>query len=329
MSRNIENEIDEIKKQMDEMKSLVTQMLKTPKNSGSQEQFAINQNTEKSTNSTKKLKFADDIKKMKNMHPDESITAIMDRMENTCGENGETGRVMYLGVFASENRQSSWIQESNTDSLLEFIENRTAEKVLNCIGNNDRLNILLALLKKPMSVSMLVEKCGYNSTGQVYHHLKPLIASDLIAEDKHSAKGTYFVQPHRVQGIIMMLAGIGDLVDTKYSKGNWDENSEIHKSATMVDERYLTTTEEEKEIIEKFFSSLDPLVLEKFPPKEKRKIVVLKVIAEQFEKDKKYTEKEVNDILKRIYEEDHVIIRRYLIEYGFMKRKNDCSEYWL
>ena len=35
-----------------------------------------------------------------------------------------------------------------------------------------------------------------------------------------------------------------------------------------------------------------------------------------------------NSVLKLIYE-DYATIRRYLIEYGFMERTNDCKEYWV
>ncbi|HBI71688.1 MAG TPA: hypothetical protein DEG06_08805 [Lachnospiraceae bacterium] len=74
-----------------------------------------------------------------------------------------------------------------------------------------------------MTVAQLVEECGYNSTGQVYHHLKPLIAADLIAEDVENAdRGVYVVQPHRVQGIIMLLAGISDMLDPQYTQGDWE-----------------------------------------------------------------------------------------------------------
>ena len=97
--------------------------------------------------------------------------------------------------------------------------------MLACIGSSDRLNILLAILKKPMTVAQLVEECGYSSTGQVYHHLKPLLAADLIAEDKQEGKGVYVVQFHRVQGILMLLAGISDMVNPEYTKGNWEEES--------------------------------------------------------------------------------------------------------
>jgi len=89
------------------------------------------------------------------------------------------------------------------------------------VSSNDRLNLLLSLLKQPQSVAKLVESGQYSSTGQVYHHLKPLLAANLVTESE-SERGTYYVVSHRVQGIVMILAGIGDLVDPKFSSGNWD-----------------------------------------------------------------------------------------------------------
>ena len=215
-------------------------------------------------------------------------------------------------------------EKVDTEDLLNLIKSDTAAKVLACIGNSDRLNILLALLKEPMTVAMLVEKHGYNSTGQVYHHLKPLLMADIIVEDKNAAKGTYIVKPQRVQGIIMLLKGIRDMTDIQLTKGEL----EIHAGAKMVDERYMATAEETQKIISTYFSSLNPPVLKEFPPKEKKKLVILRVISEQFEKGKRYGEKEVNQILKSIYE-DHAVIRRYLIDYGFMGRTRDCAEYCL
>ena len=79
------------------------------------------------------------------------------------------------------------------------------------------------------------------------------------------------------------------------------------------------------------FESVSPLVLKTFDfkkKKEEKRIFILKTIAQQFEKDKKYNEKEVNAILKPIYE-DYATIRRSLIDYGFMGRTNDCREYWV
>lgn len=102
----------------------------------------------------------------------------------------------------------------------------------------------------------------------------------------------------------------------------------IHEGAKMVDARYITTKEESDKIIATVFESLSPLKLKIFSAKEKKKIVTLRKVVEQFEKGKIYTEKEVNQILKAIYD-DFPTMRRYLIEYGFMDRTTDCAQYWV
>jgi hypothetical protein len=103
----------------------------------------------------------------------------------------------------------------------------------------------------------------------------------------------------------------------------------IHEGAKMVDDRFIITKEESDKITATVFSSLNPLKLKVFSAKEKKKIVTLRKIAEQFDQGRIYSEKEVNQILKDIYEEDYPTLRRYLIEYGFMERSKDCSEYCL
>ncbi len=159
------------------------------------------------------------VEKMVGMHPDPHCSALLDQLENKCGKSGCSGRIAYLGVFASGGRQSTWIRSDvNADDLLPLIENRTAEKVLACIGSSDKLNMLLAILRQPRTVADLVSDCGFTSTGQVYHHLKPLQNADLIIQDQ---RGRYIVQPHRVQGLVMLLAGISDLVDPTYTQGNF------------------------------------------------------------------------------------------------------------
>ena len=101
-----------------------------------------------------------------------------------------------------------------------------------------------------------------------------------------------------------------------------------HGGATMIDERYGVTDAESEKIIKNFFISRDPLILKNLSSREKNKLVILRVIAAQFKPDEKYTEKQLNAILKGIYG-DFATVRRYLIEYGFMERTSDGSAYWL
>ena len=159
------------------------------------------------------------------MHPDHGL---VEQMENLCHkteERGLSGLVTYLGVYNSGGRQSNWIRNSvPVDDLLSLIESGVANKVLVCIGNSNRLAILLEILRGPNTVASLVEKCGFGSTGQVYHHMKPLLAADIVVEDERQ-KGVYIIQPHKVQSIIMLLAGISDMVDETYTQGVWETES--------------------------------------------------------------------------------------------------------
>lgn len=101
----------------------------------------------------------------------------------------------------------------------------------------------------------------------------------------------------------------------------------FHGKLTVDDDRTIVTQEEQKTILEKAFGSESSKVLIKFPKKQKGKLVVLNRIVESFDFERRYTEKEVNEILERIFY-DYVTLRRYLIEYGFLVREPGGGDYW-
>lgn len=106
-----------------------------------------------------------------------------------------------------------------------------------------------------------------------------------------------------------------------------DRLVEYHKTATMVDDRYAVTQEEETQMIARYF--LEDGRLSSFPKKQKSKWIVLRHITKTaFQKGKEYSEKDINLILMR-YDEDYVALRRYLIEYGFLQRTPDGKAYWV
>lgn len=211
MERDYASEMDALKEQLDKLQSSVLPQLDEIRE----------QLTELLPNkpSTEKL---EQVHVMHGMHPDSRLSEQMEELCYQTEAKGVTGLVTYLGVYSSGGRQSNWIRPSvPTDELLSLIESGVAGKVLLCIGNANRLAILLEILRGPKTVAALVEKCGFGSTGQVYHHMKPLLAADIIAEDDHQ-KGVYVIRPHKIQGIIMLLAGISDMVDETYTQGAWD-----------------------------------------------------------------------------------------------------------
>ena len=119
-----------------------------------------------------------------------------------------------------------------------------------------------------------------------------------------------------------LLKEMGD----KMEKKTEDKLCEPHRTAAMVDDRYIITEEERKQIIQTFFDENGHL--KEVPAREKRKLVVLREIADNFKPGNRYTEIEINRILKRIHN-DFPYIRRLMIEYGFLERTKDGSEYWL
>ncbi len=57
--------------------------------------------------------------------------------------------------------------------------------------------------------------------------------------------------------------------------------------------------------------------------------VILRWLVTLFEADRMYSELEVNAILKDIYEEDYVGLRRDLIDMGYLRRERGGGQYWL
>ena len=99
-----------------------------------------------------------------------------------------------------------------------------------------------------------------------------------------------------------------------------------HIGAKMLDDRYETTSVERDKVLKNYLNEEGSVI--NWPSKEKNKIIILNELIKKFDPAKNYSEQVINEILKQ-YVEDFVTVRRCLIEYGFLSRKNDGSSYWL
>lgn len=103
------------------------------------------------------------------------------------------------------------------------------------------------------------------------------------------------------------------------NKESWGDDQEMETPMSVQHD-------EEKKILQTYFKDGLDGPLWTMPRKEKRKYIILKHIAKRFSTEKQYSEKEINTILKDIYD-DFAALRRYLVEYGFMQRTPDGKEY--
>lgn len=103
---------------------------------------------------------------------------------------------------------------------------------------------------------------------------------------------------------------------------------EIPRSSRQVDDRFAITEQESQKILSAYFKQGLDGPLDVFPLKEKKRVAILRHLVKFFDTKKTYTEKEVNQVLQSFYN-DYVLLRRLLIEYGFMDRTADGSSYWI
>ena len=183
--------------------------------------------------------------------------------------------------------------------------------------HGDVFNNLLALDKTQTGLTdTQKEFLSIYYNGLIYDNL---ISDNEIAEKMNISAATVRYQRHNFREkakqakIILAMA---ELLEAR------EKEIKTEKSVKPVDDN--------AKMLESLFVSLSPLVLKTFnmkKKKEEKRLLILQTIAQQFEKDRKYTNKEVDDILKAIYH-DYATIRRALVDYGFMDRTSDCREYW-
>ncbi len=91
---------------------------------------------------------------------------------------------------------------------------------------------------------------------------------------------------------------------------------------------FVTSEADIRHVEMTYLESKVPLVFKDWPGKEKRRYILVRMVAAEFEKGRTYTEMDVNETIKPIYH-DFVSIRRYLVDYGFLSREKNGSSYWV
>ena len=67
----------------------------------------------------------------------------------------------------------------------------------------------------------------------------------------------------------------------------------------------------------------------RLPQKQKVRYAVLEYLAEKFEPDFIYSERQVNELCDRWHTfGDYFLLRRELVDYGLLGRERDGSRYW-
>jgi len=222
-----------------------------------------------------------------------------------CEETFHKGRIYEIKSYLYDARKATDIHvEEKHGSMLEYLLGMNSTFT----GVSEVQRELITLILQGLSDKEVAAKLGVAASTIRNHRYK-------LREKEKQAKL-----------FLAMMDLLSKNTNKKINKLDKEVICDAHKTATSLDDRYNTTDKEKSDVIKNYMN--ENKSLKSYPAKEKKKIILLEEIAKNFTKGKTYSEKEINIILKRIYE-DYATIRRALIEYGFIERSNDCSSYWV
>ena len=170
---------------------------------------------------------------------------------------------------------------------------------LKAIANETRLKLLGLIADQERSVGELAELLNLREP-TISHHLAVLSEAGLV----HM----------RVEG------------NTHLYRLNGTALQELNKNLVTPDRMSRLVQPDvdaaERKVLEAF---LDGEQLKKIPDQLRKRMVILKWLASQFEEDVTYSERQVNEIIKR-HHPDAATLRRELIQFKFIWR--DHGKYW-
>lgn len=170
-------------------------------------------------------------------------------------------------------------------------------KIFKCLADKSRLLIINNLMESPMYVELLAERLDL-APSTVSFHLKKLEEVELVYSVKEQYYVTYYLNKD------MLSLNLSEII----SEAQWETDIQSER-----EEQY------KESVIKTFFSYGK---LKSIPVQQKKRKIVLEKIAESFEPDKEYSEREVNIIIADFHD-DFCTIRRAMIELKILERENN------
>ena len=181
------------------------------------------------------------------------------------------------------------------DELLTFFK---------ALSDANRLKIVGLLAQRSYSVEELAAMLELRAP-TVSHHLSKLSEVGLVSARAESYYNLYSLETDALQSMAQRLLA----------------KETLPAVAAGVDmDAY------DRQVVSSY-SALDGS-LKQIPTKQRKFEAILRYVVRAFEAERRYTEKEVNELLSR-YNEDTAVLRRGLVDREMMFREADGSMYWL
>ncbi len=112
------------------------------------------------------------------------------------------GAITYAGAVELQGAEYIWQVERPVPGLLQ-LEAEGIARVIAALGSPQRILLLRALLNGQHSSQQLQEALDVSSAGQLYHHLKELLAAGIIEQ---RGRNNYRLDPRKIVPFLTLLA---------------------------------------------------------------------------------------------------------------------------
>lgn len=164
------------------------------------------------------------------------------------------------------------------------------------LADDTRLRILQALHEKEMYVELLAERLQL-SAPTVSFHMKKLVAAGLVDARREQYYTIYSIRRAAFEHTLSALLF---------------ETGEEHAAEEMREEMYR------RRVLKSFMPNGH---CETMPAQVKKRLIIYREIYARFDPARTYTEKEVNEVIRQVYD-DFCTVRRTMIGMGWMSREN-------
>jgi len=171
------------------------------------------------------------------------------------------------------------------------------------MADSNRLKIVGLLSQKPHTVEQLSALLGLGMS-TTSHHLSNLAKAGLVEARTDGHYYLYSLRPDTLQEMSQRLL----------------KQEALPELAVAVDDQAY-----DRKVLKTFIDDEGRIIA--FPSQLKKYQVLLRYVVKAFEQGKRYSEKQVNDILSRFHE-DTADLRRGLVEFKLMDREGGGGAYW-
>ncbi len=121
----------------------------------------------------------------------------------------KSGAVIYAGAAHIAGAKYGWQMERPVPWLLQLLDDEAEmfSRTFAALGSPLRLTLLRELLQGPKTNLQLQEASGISSAGQLYHHLKELLAVGLIEQ---KSRNLYALPARNIIPFLVLLAASFD-----------------------------------------------------------------------------------------------------------------------